>query len=291
MIKIGDRIDGRYRIVSRIASGGMADVYEASDLIYRRIVSIKVMKEELLKEPVNLARFNNETAAAASLNHPNIVKVYGRGYVDGRPYMANEYIKGQTLRDKLNFSISLSLLDACGVMLQLTSGIDYIHRHGIIHRDIKPDNLFYLSDGSIKISDFGIAAPIGTRSGDDAIQGTIYYCAPEVLTGAPASIANDIYSMGVVFYECLTGQVPFDGASLEEVAIKQLKKRFPEPSKLVPGLPKSIERIIITACRKRPEERYLTAAAMHEDIVEAMKDKGSFKKEKKGLLSRIFGFK
>lgn len=291
MIKIGDRIDGRYRIVSRIASGGMADVYEASDLIYRRIVSIKVMKEELLKDPVNLARFNNETAAAASLNHPNIVKVYGRGYVDGRPYMANEYIKGQTLRDKLNFSISLSLLDACGVMLQLTSGIDYIHRHGIIHRDIKPDNLFYLSDGSIKISDFGIAAPIGTRSGDDAIQGTIYYCAPEVLTGAPASIANDIYSMGVVFYECLTGQVPFDGASLEEVAIKQLKKRFPEPSNLVPGLPKSIERIIITACRKRPEERYLTAAAMHEDIVEAMKDKGSFKKEKKGLLSRIFGFK
>lgn len=291
MIKIGDRIDGRYRIVSRIASGGMADVYEASDLIYRRIVSIKVMKEELLKDPVNLARFNNETAAAASLNHPNIVKVYGRGYVDGRPYMANEYIKGQTLRDKLNFSISLSLLDACGVLLQLTSGIDYIHRHGIIHRDIKPDNLFYLSDGSIKISDFGIAAPIGTRSGDDAIQGTIYYCAPEVLTGAPASIANDIYSMGVVFYECLTGQVPFDGASLEEVAIKQLKKRFPEPSKLVPGLPKSIERIIITACRKRPEERYLTASAMHEDIVEAMKDKGSFKKEKKGLLSRIFGFK
>lgn len=291
MIRIGDRIDGRYRIVSRIASGGMADVYEASDLIYRRIVSIKVMKEELLKDPVNLARFNNETAAAASLNHPNIVKVYGRGYVDGRPYMANEYIKGQTLRDKLNFSISLSLLDACGVMLQLTSGIDYIHRHGIIHRDIKPDNLFYLSDGTIKISDFGIAAPIGTRSGDDAIQGTIYYCAPEVLTGAPASIANDIYSMGVVFYECLTGQVPFDGASLEEVAIKQLKKRFPEPSKLVPGLPKSIERIIITACRKRPEERYLTAAAMHEDIVEAMKDKGSFKKEKKGLLSRIFGFK
>lgn len=291
MIKIGDRIDGRYRIVSRIASGGMADVYEASDLIYRRIVSIKVMKEELLKDPVNLARFNNETAAAASLNHPNIVKVYGRGYVDGRPYMANEYIKGQTLRDKLNFSISLSLLDACGVMLQLTSGIDYIHRHGIIHRDIKPDNLFYLSDGSIKISDFGIAAPIGTRSGDDAIQGTIYYCAPEVLTGAPASIANDIYSMGVVFYECLTGQVPFDGASLEEVAIKQLKKRFPEPSKLVPGLPKNIERIIITACRKRPEERYLTASAMHEDIVEAMKDKGSFKKEKKGLLSRIFGFK
>ena len=186
MIKIGDRIDSRYRVTSRIASGGMADIYEANDLIYRRIVS-------------------NETAAAASLNHPNIVKVYGRGFVDNRPYMANEYIKGQTLRDKLNFAMSLSLTDACDVMLQLTAGIDYIHRHGIIHRDIKPDNLFYLSDGTIKISDFGIAAPIGTPEEGDAIQGTIYYCAPEVLTGAPASIANDIYSMGVVFYECLTG--------------------------------------------------------------------------------------
>lgn len=291
MIKIGDRIDSRYRIVSRIASGGMADIYEANDLVSRRIVSIKVMKEELLKNPANLARFNNETAAAASLNHPNIVKVYGRGMVDGRPYMANEYIKGQTLRDKLSFSLSLSLTDCCDVMLQLTSGIDYIHRHGIIHRDIKPDNLFYLSDGTIKITDFGIAAPIGYSSSGDSIQGTIYYCAPEVLTGAPASIANDVYSMGAVFYECLTGQLPFEGNSLEEVALKQIKKRFPEPSKLVPSLPKSIERIVITACRKRPEERYLTSSSMHEAILEAMKEKESWKGERKGLLSRIFGFK
>ena len=146
MIKIGDKIDDRYRIVSRIATGGMADVYEANDLISRRIVSIKVMKEELLKDPINLARFNNETASAASLNHPNIVKVYGRGIIEGRPYMANEYVKGQTLRDKLNFSLSLPLSDACEVMLQLTSAIDYINKHGIIHRDIKPDNLFYMSD-------------------------------------------------------------------------------------------------------------------------------------------------
>ena len=167
MIKIGDKIDDRYRIVSRIATGGMADVYEANDLISRRIVSIKVMKEELLKDPINLARFNNETASAASLNHPNIVKVYGRGIIEGRPYMANEYVKGETLRDKLNFSLSLPLSDACEVMLQLTSAIDYIHKHGIIHRDIKPDNLFYMSDGTIKISDFGIATPIGTRFNGD----------------------------------------------------------------------------------------------------------------------------
>ncbi|HAS56022.1 MAG TPA: hypothetical protein DD377_05660 [Firmicutes bacterium] len=290
MIKIGDKIDDRYRIVSRIATGGMADVYEANDLVSRRIVSIKVMKEELLKDPVNLARFNNETASAASLNHPNIVKVYGRGFIDGRPYMANEYIKGQTLRDKLNFSMALSISDACEVMLQLTSGIDYIHRHGLIHRDIKPDNLFYMSDGTIKISDFGISTPIGSYCKGDTIQGTIYYCAPEVLTGAPASIANDIYSMGVVFFETLTGQLPFDGASLEEVALKQLKKRFPEPSKILPSIPKSIDKIIITACRKRPEERYPTSEAMHQAIVDAVSDKSNFM-ERKGILSRIFGFK
>ena len=230
------------------------------------------------------------TEAAASLNHPNIVKVYGRGVIEGRPYMTNEYIKGQTLRDKLNFAIQLPLMDTCEVMLQLTSGIDYIHRHGLIHRDIKPDNLFYMSDGTVKISDFGIAAPIGTANEGDAIQGTIYYCAPEVLTGAPTSIANDIYSMGVVFYECLTGFLPFDGNSLEEVALKQLKKRFPEPSKLVPSIPKSIDKIIITACRKRPEERYPSAIKMHDAIVEAMSDRENFK-ERKGILSRIFGFK
>ena len=186
--------------------------------------------------------------------------------------------------------MALGLMDSCEVMLQLTSGIDYIHRHGIIHRDIKPDNLFYMSDGTIKISDFGIAAPIGSSNEGDSIQGTIYYCAPEVLTGAPASIANDIYSMGVVFFECLTGQVPFDGATLEEVALKQLKKKFPEPSKIVPSIPKSIDKIIVTACRKRPEERYKNALEMHDAIVAAMQDKDNFK-ERKSLLSRIFGFK
>ncbi|MCR5079621.1 MAG: serine/threonine protein kinase [Bacilli bacterium] len=290
MVKIGDKIDDRYRIISRIGSGGMADVYEANDLIGRRIVSIKIMKEELLHDPINLARFNAETEAAASLNHPNIVKVYGRGVIEGRPYMTNEYIKGQTLRDKLDFSIHLPLMDVCQVMLQLTAGIDYIHRHGIIHRDIKPDNLFYMSDGTIKISDFGIAAPIGTSNDGDAIQGTIYYCAPEVLTGAPADIANDIYSMGVVFYECLTGFLPFDGKTLEEVALKQLKQRFPEPSKKMIDIPKSIDKVVITACRKRPEERYRSSSDMHDAIVEAMSD-GETMKDKRGILARIFGFK
>ena len=290
MIKIGDKIDERYRIVSRIATGGMADVYEANDLISKRIVSLKVMKEELMSNQENVARFLNETASAASLNHPNVVRVFGRGTVEGRPYMANEFIRGQTVRDKLNFSGALPLFDACEIMLQLTSGVDYIHRHGIVHRDLKPDNLFHMSDGTLKISDFGIAAPIGTTNDGDSIQGTIYYCAPEMIMGAPVAISNDIYSMGVIFYELLTGQVPFDGQSVEEVAMKQMRKRFPEASKTVPSVPRSIDKIIIQACRKRPEERFITSMEMNQAIVRAMSDTENFK-ERKGLLRRLFGFK
>lgn len=290
MIKIGDKIDDRYRIISRIATGGMADVYEANDLVLRRIVSLKIMKEELSADEENRKRFYRETEAAASLIHPNIVRIYGRGEVEGRPYMSNEYIKGQTLRDKLNFSYNLSLSQACDVMLQLAAGLSFIHSHGLVHRDIKPDNIFYLPDGTLKISDFGISCKIGEKPKGDAIQGTVYYCAPEVLLGEPASPCNDIYSMGVLFYEILIGAVPFDGDTPQDVAIKHMKKRFPEPIKMMPTIPESINRIIIEATRKRASERYESAEAMREDILKAMADKDGFK-EKKGLLSKIFGFK
>ncbi len=290
MIKIGDKIDERYRIASRIATGGMADVYEANDLVGKRIVSLKVMKESLMGDKQNIIRFNSESALAASLNHPNIVHVFGRGTYEGRPYIVNEFIKGQTLREKLNFSYTLSLSEACEVMLQLTSAIGYIHRHGIVHRDIKPDNLFLMNDGTVKISDFGIAAPIGEANNGDSIQGTIYYCSPEVLTGGPALPTNDIYAMGICFYELLIGNVPFDGETLDKVALKQMKKRFPEPSRLNPSVPRTIDRIILTACRKRADERYPSAEAMHDDIVKAMADKDNFK-QRRGILSKIFGFK
>src|SRR5574344_1860771 len=196
MIKIGDRVDGRYHITGRIAHGGMADVYEAMDTINHRTVSLKVMREDMMADPMNVKRFNRECIAAASLNNPNIVKVYGQGIIDGRPYMANEYIKGQTLRDKLNFAPVhyLTPLESCEVMLQLTSGIAYVHEHGIIHRDIKPENLFYMNDGSIKIADFGISSAVGEKEKGDAVSGTVYYTAPEILMGAESTVASDIYS-------------------------------------------------------------------------------------------------
>jgi serine/threonine protein kinase len=292
MINIGDRIDERYHITGKIAHGGMADVYEAYDVVSRKTVAIKIMREDMMKDPKNLVRFQRECIAAASLNNPNIVHVYGQGTVDGRPYMVNEYIKGQTLRDRLNFSAVhyLTPLEACEVMLQLTSGLQYIHDHGLVHRDIKPDNLFYLSDGSIKISDFGISAAIGEKNTGDAVSGTVYYTAPEILMGGSSQTSSDIYSMGIVFYEILVGKVPFEGKNPEDVAIKQIKNHFPEPSKTMPSIPKSLDKIVVKACRKRPEERFVSALDMHNAIADALKDEKTFK-EKRGFFSRLFGFK
>lgn len=292
MIEIGQKIDDRYRITSRIAHGGMADVYEAYDIVARRIVAIKVMRVDMMDNPKNVERFKRECIAAASLNNPNIVKVYGQGIVDGRPYMANEYVDGRTLRDKLNVVSGHNFppLEACEVMLQLTSGVQYIHDHGILHRDIKPDNLFYLPDGSVKIADFGISTQLGEKQIGDAVTGTVYYTAPEILMGGEAGPSSDIYSMGIVFYEMLTGSIPFDGNSPEEVAIAQIKKHFPEPSRSISSIPKSLDKIVVKACRKRPEERYLSSMQMHDAIAYAMKDESSFS-ERKGFLARIFGFK
>ena len=292
MIRVGDRIDGRYRVVSRIARGGMADVYEAVDVFTHRPVSLKVMREDMMDSPSNVARFSRECVAAASLDNPNIVKVYGQGITDGRPYMANEYIKGQTLRDTLNFSTThcLSPKEACSVMLQLTSGVAYIHEHGIIHRDIKPDNLFYLPDGSIKISDFGISTLIGEKTKGDGVSGTIYYTAPEIILGKECGVYSDIYSMGIVFYELLTGSVPFDASTPEEVALMHVKRHLQEPSRLNPLVGKPLDLIVIKATRKRPEERYHSAMELHDAIAEALKNGNSYK-EKRGLLSRLFGFK
>lgn len=292
MIRIGDKIDGRYHITSRIAHGGMADIYEAIDLVSRKTVALKIMREDMLDNKDNVSRFSKECFAAASLNNPHIVKVYDNGEIDGRPYMVNEYVKGQTLRDKLNFTSihRLSPREACEVMEQLTSGIQYVHEHGIVHRDIKPDNLFYLPDGSIKIADFGISSSTDEKETGDAIAGTVYYTAPEILMGGQATPQSDIYSMGIVFFEILTGRVPFEGKSAQDVAVAHIKSHFPEPSRIQPGIPKALDRIIITACRKRQNERYKSAKEMHDDIVAALSNNEDFK-EKKSFLARIFGFK
>ena len=292
-IKVGALVDGRYRINARIGHGGMAEVYEATDIINKRKVAIKMIREDVMKNPINLRRFQNEATIASSLSHPNIVKVYNHGTIEGRPYIANEYVKGQTMKDMLDFRSAIPIAEAVSYMIQLTSALYYAHQHNIIHRDIKPQNIYVMPDGTIKLGDFGIAQAEGidddlTKASE--IVGSVHYLAPEISQGNPASIQSDIYSAGVTFYELLTGHVPFDKDSAVNVAVAHVKEKFPPVKKYLPTCPKEIEKIIANATKKRLSERYKSADEFYQDLVDLNKNPNVLK-EKKPFLARIFGFK
>ena len=292
MIKIGERIDERYRITGRIGSGGMAEVFEATDFVAHKIVAIKVMKEELLGDAANIKRFEMEANACAAMNHPNIIRVFSRGVIEDRPYMAYEYIKGQTLSEKLDFSAQFTVHEACNVILQLLDAVKYIHEHGIIHRDIKPENLFYLPNGTVKLADFGIAvdANMNETKTEKGILGSVFYLAPEVISENNVSIQSDIYSVGVTLFQLVTGRLPFEEGHAYDIAIQHVKKPFPPASKFSPNIPKELDKIILKACKKKPIERYQNAQEMIDALKTAMENKNNFK-EKKSFLRRLFGFK
>ena len=235
-----------------------------------------------MDNPVNLIRFKNEATIAASLNHPNIVKVYNHGTVDGVPYIANEFIKGQNLKQVLDFRSSVPVEEAVDYMIQLASALDYAHQHGIVHRDVKPDNLYVMGDGTIKLGDFGIAQTDATSqitSKDSEIVGSVHYLAPEITSGKPATGQSDIYSAGVTFFELITGHVPYIKNSAIDIAVAHVKEKFPSPKKYLPNCPKEIERIIFKCVKKNPKERYLTAKELHDDLVALKGEKGNPKNE------------
>lgn len=291
-LKIGTILDERYRVISRIGHGGMSEVYEANDIINRKTVAIKMIREDVMKNPINFRRFQNEATIMASLKHINIVKVYDHGTVEGRPYIVNEYISGQTLKDVLDFNNKLSLSEALSVMVQLTSALAYAHSHGIIHRDIKPQNLYILSDGLVKLGDFGIAESenIANEETTKDIIGSVHYLAPEISAGHPASPQSDIYSAGVTFFELITGKVPFDGENSVNIAVAHIREKFPSPKKYIPDCPREIEKIIFKATNKNLKQRYRSAMEMYDDLAE-LQSHPEIYKEKKGFFARLFGFK
>ncbi len=292
MIKIGDRIDDRYRITSRIGTGGMAEVFEAHDQVLKRTVAIKIMREDLLKFPENVTRFENEVRACAAMHHPNIIQVFDQGVYESRPYMAYEYIKGQTLFEKIEFLTQIPAFEACEIMCQLLDAVSYIHHNGIIHRDIKPQNIFYLPNGTIKLSDFGIAVDqnVNETRSEEGIIGSVFYLAPEVCAGKPATYQSDIYSLGVTFFQLVTGRLPYEQGHAIDIAIAHIKKPFPSVTKFNPEISKEIDKIIQKACKKNLKDRYKSADEMLNALKCAMQNKDNFK-QKKNIFQRIFGFK
>lgn len=292
-IKLGKLIDERYRITARIGHGGMAEVYEANDIINKKIVAIKFIREDVMSNPVNLRRFENEAAIAAQLNHPNVVKVHNHGIVEGRPYIAYEYISGQSLKEALDFRTRFTINESVDIMLQLTAALECAHKSAIIHRDIKPDNIFIMSDGTIKLGDFGIAQTDGLNeslTSTNEVVGSVHYMAPEIASGKPASVKSDIYATGVTFFELITGHVPYEKKTPVDVAVAHVREKFPTVKKYLPNCPKEIERIVYKATRKNPKDRYQSANEMYEDLLE-LKNNPTILKDKKNWFARFFGFK
>ena len=216
VLPLNTLIDSRYILSRYLASGGMADIYEAQDVFLNKPVALKFIKDKYLESNDSIEQFKNEARYTSIFNHPNIMKIYNVGEIDNHPYVSYELLKGKTLKEVLDNRGKLSLDEVIDYMLQILSGSEEIHNHGILHNDFKPDNLCLLFDGSVKIVDFGAATHILNKS-EKQILGTANYLAPEVITNKKYSVQSDIYSLGIIFYELLTGELPFVGANSEEI--------------------------------------------------------------------------
>lgn len=261
-------IANRYLLVTNIGQGGMADVYKAIDTILNREVAIKILRGELSHDPMTLLRFQREASAASKLSHPNVVDVYDVGESEGRHYIVMEYVRGRTLKQLITQRGALNLDEAIDIMMQLASAISLAHEKHIIHRDIKPQNVLVKDDGTVKITDFGIAVAHDSvqLTQNHTVMGSAHYLAPETTKGEAPTTAVDIYALGIVFYELLSGKVPFNGNTPTEIAIKHLREPMPYIRDFNPLIPQSVENIILKATAKRVEQRYASVDDMIDDL-------------------------
>lgn len=266
--RVHKMIANRYMIESSIGEGGMADVYLAMDTILKREVAVKILRGELSRDPITLLRFQREASAVSKLNHPNVVDVYDVGEYEGRHYIVMEYIHGRTLKQLISQRGALHQDEAVSIMVQLTSAVVHAHEHNIIHRDIKPQNVLIKDDGTVKITDFGIALAHDSvqLTQSDAVLGSAHYLAPETTRGEVQTNQVDIYSLGIVFYELLVGSVPFRGDNPVQIAMKHLREDVPSVRKFNPMIWQSVENVIRHATVKNRKFRYQSAKEMLYDL-------------------------
>ena len=281
MIIKGQKINDRYQIIKTIGEGGMANVYLAYDTILDRNVALKVLRGDLSNDEKFVRRFQREALSASSLSHPNIVEMYDVGEDDGQYYIVMEYVDGKTLKQLIKKRGALTLNEVIDIMLQLTDGIAHAHDSYIIHRDIKPQNIMIMENGLVKITDFGIAMALNSTqlTQTNSVMGSVHYLPPEQANGKGASVKCDIYSLGILMFELLTGTIPFKGENAVEIALKQMKEPLPDVTLINPEIPQSIENILLKATAKNPKNRYNDAREMHHDLETALDE--SRKNEKR----------
>ena len=274
MINKGQKINDRYEIIKSIGEGGMANVYLAHDIILNRDVALKVLRGDLANDEKFVRRFQREALASSSLSHPNIVEMYDVGEDNGTYYIVMEYINGKTLKQLIKKRGALNLSECVDIMLQLTDGVLHAHQASIIHRDLKPQNIMIQDNGEIKITDFGIAVALNNTqlTQTNSVMGSVHYLPPEQASGKGATVKSDIYSMGILFYELLTGNLPFKGDNAVEIALKQIRDDIPSVKDEIPSIPQSIENIVYKATAKNPKNRYSSAKEMHDDLLTALND-------------------
>ena len=274
MITKGQKINDRYEIIRSIGEGGMANVYLARDIILERNVAIKILRGDLAGDEKFVRRFQREALSASSLSHPNIVEMYDVGEDNGTYYIVMEYVEGMTLKQLIKKRGSLSLSEAIDIMLQITDGIKEAHDSYIIHRDLKPQNILIKENGEVKITDFGIAMALNSTqlTQTNSVMGSVHYLPPEQASGKGATIKSDIYSMGILFYELLTGKLPFKGDNAVEIALKHMKNDIPSVREINDSIPQSVENIILKATAKNPKNRYESAAEMHDDLLTCLNE-------------------
>src|SRR6058998_1404392 len=259
--------DGRYRIIRKLGAGGMANVYLAEDQELGRRVAIKILDDRHAADNSFIDRFRREAKNAAGLSHPNIVSIYDRGDSEGTYYIAMEYLSGRSLKELIVSRGPTPVRIAIDYTCQILAAIGYAHRHGIVHRDIKPHNVLVSPEGRLKVTDFGIARSGASQMTEvGSIIGTAQYLSPEQARGSPVDQTSDLYSVGVVLYEMLTGQVPFTGDTPLEIAMKHLSEVPKPPSELRPEVPHDLDLVVVRALAKDPADRYQSAEEMSADL-------------------------